>query len=78
MQRHNKPLNHNEKELYNRAITDINFNVPRATVASNLEIAPSTKSKQTGAKKHRDNSQGVPVGLKGLAAIAQMRSSKNS
>ena len=88
MQRHKKSLNPSEKELYNRAITDINFNVPKPPpAAQNLEPAPA-KMKQVsaaqGAKKLRENSQNssfsnvVPVGLKGLAAISDMRNSKNT
>ena len=46
MQRHKKSLNPSEKELYNRAITDINFNVPKAPpTAQNLEPA-AAKMKQ--------------------------------
>ena len=39
MQRHKKSLNPNEKEAQNRAITDINFNVPnhRNNFTSNLD-----------------------------------------
>lgn len=73
MQRQKKSLNPTEKELYNRAITDINFNVPRATVMETA--APLIKN---GPKKQRDSSQGVPVGLKGLAAISYLRNGKNN
>ena len=40
MQRHKKSLNTADKEAQNRAITDINFNVPnnRNNLTSNLEL----------------------------------------
>ena len=82
MQRHKKSLNPNDKEAQGRAITDINFNVPnhRNNFTSNLEInivqGPKTKQLVQGGTKKRETSlNSAPVGVKGLAAISDLRNS---
>jgi len=79
MQRHKKSLNSIEKEAYSRAITEINFNVPRPTASTNLEQIAQKPKQSAGGPKKRESSQNnanVNVGLKGLAAIADLRYSK--
>ena len=83
MQRHKKSVNSTDKEAYSRATTEINFNVPsRATGIQNLEQNLATKGSIKLKKRetsHGATSVGAPVGVKGLAAISDLRNStKNS